>query len=41
MPRPSRSTRATSGNAPEPVSVGVSERAAAQAGTGANVSEGA
>lgn len=41
MPRPSRSTRATSGNAPEPIRSGASERAAAQVGTGANVSEGA
>jgi hypothetical protein len=41
MPRPSRSTRASRVGAVEPVSVGVSERAAAQVGTGANVSEGA
>lgn len=41
MPRPSRSTRATSGNAPEPVSVGVSERSPHGERTGANVSEGA
>jgi hypothetical protein len=41
MPRPSRSTRASRVGAVEPVSDGVSKRAAAQAGTGANVSHDA